>query len=50
MDSTALDASYVFACHQETCKKLHALIDKIDEDRYDIEAKVSKADKEVNTS
>lgn len=34
---------------QETCKKIHALIDKIDEERYDIESKVSKADKEVDT-
>ncbi|XP_015244249.1 troponin I, fast skeletal muscle-like [Cyprinodon tularosa] len=31
----------------ETCKKLHALIDKIDEERYDLEAKVGKADKEI---
>ncbi|GAA6227691.1 troponin I, fast skeletal muscle-like [Lates japonicus] len=31
----------------ETCKKLHALIDKIDEERYDAEAKVQKADKEI---
>ncbi|KAG7255387.1 hypothetical protein CRUP_022707, partial [Coryphaenoides rupestris] len=31
----------------ETCKKLHALIDKIDEERYDAEAKVGKADKEI---
>ncbi|KAJ0029296.1 hypothetical protein NQD34_004293 [Periophthalmus magnuspinnatus] len=31
----------------ETCKKLHALIDKIDEERYDMEAKVQKADKEI---
>ncbi|XP_041795253.1 troponin I, fast skeletal muscle-like [Chelmon rostratus] len=31
----------------EYCKKLHALIDKIDEERYDIEAKVQKADKEI---
>jgi len=35
------------AAMMEYCKKLHALIDKIDEDRYDIEAKVSKVDKEV---
>ncbi|XP_074534083.1 troponin I, fast skeletal muscle-like [Halichoeres trimaculatus] len=35
------------AALMETCKKLHALIDKIDEDRYDIEAKVQKADKEI---
>lgn len=32
---------------QDTCKKLHALIDKVDEERYDLEAKVGKADKEV---
>ncbi|XP_030282716.1 troponin I, fast skeletal muscle-like [Sparus aurata] len=31
----------------EYCKKLHGLIDKIDEDRYDVEAKVQKADKEI---
>ncbi|XP_071765082.1 troponin I, fast skeletal muscle-like [Centroberyx gerrardi] len=36
------------AALMETCKKLHALIDKIDEDRYDIEAKVGKADKEID--
>lgn len=40
----------VFARRQEYCKKLHGLIDKIDEDRYDVEAKVQKADKEVNSS
>ncbi|MEQ2188418.1 Troponin I, fast skeletal muscle [Goodea atripinnis] len=34
-------------CEQEYCKKLHAAIDKIDEERYDIEAKVQKADKEI---
>lgn len=34
-------------CQQEICKKLHAAIDKIDEARYDVEAKVQKADKEV---
>uniref|UniRef100_A0A3P8ULM4 Troponin I2, fast skeletal type n=1 Tax=Cynoglossus semilaevis TaxID=244447 RepID=A0A3P8ULM4_CYNSE len=32
----------------ETCKKLHALIDKIDEERYDLLAKVGKADKEID--
>lgn len=32
---------------QEICKKLHAIIDKIDEARYDAEAKVQKSDKEV---
>lgn len=40
----------VALCLQEICKKLHAAIDKIDEDRYDIEAKVQKADKEVRRS
>ncbi|XP_029009870.1 troponin I, fast skeletal muscle-like [Betta splendens] len=32
----------------ETCKKLHALIDKVDEERYDLESKVGKADKEID--
>ncbi|XP_061578187.1 troponin I, fast skeletal muscle-like [Cololabis saira] len=32
----------------ETCKKLHALIDKIDEQRYDLASKVGKADKEID--
>uniref|UniRef100_A0A667Y4Q5 Troponin I type 2a (skeletal, fast), tandem duplicate 2 n=2 Tax=Myripristis murdjan TaxID=586833 RepID=A0A667Y4Q5_9TELE len=31
----------------EICKKLHQAIDKIDEDRYDSEAKVAKTDKEI---
>uniref|UniRef100_A0A7N6FIF4 Troponin I2, fast skeletal type n=1 Tax=Anabas testudineus TaxID=64144 RepID=A0A7N6FIF4_ANATE len=31
----------------EICKKLHAAIDKIDEARYDAEAKVQKTDKEL---
>ena len=31
------------------CKKLHHLIDKIDEERYDCESKVQKADKEVRS-
>ncbi|XP_060893098.1 troponin I, fast skeletal muscle-like [Labrus mixtus] len=35
------------AALMETCKKLSALIDQIDEERYDIEAKVQKADKEI---
>lgn len=35
-------------CVQETCKKLAALIDKVDEDRYDLEIKVGKANKEVD--
>lgn len=32
---------------QDLCKKLHQQIDKVDEERYDMEAKVAKADKEV---
>uniref|UniRef100_A0A3B4EP73 Troponin I type 2a (skeletal, fast), tandem duplicate 4 n=1 Tax=Pygocentrus nattereri TaxID=42514 RepID=A0A3B4EP73_PYGNA len=32
---------------QELCKKLHQTIDKADEERYDTEAKVFKADKEI---
>ncbi|XP_033823573.1 troponin I, fast skeletal muscle-like [Periophthalmus magnuspinnatus] len=31
----------------EFCKKLHQALDKIDDDRYDTEAKVAKADKEI---
>ncbi|XP_060893095.1 troponin I, fast skeletal muscle-like [Labrus mixtus] len=31
----------------EMCKKLHQAIDKIDDDRYDSEAKVAKTDKEI---
>ncbi|XP_058500419.1 troponin I, fast skeletal muscle-like [Solea solea] len=31
----------------EICKKLHHALDKIDEERYDAEAKVEKIDKEV---
>ncbi|XP_036431747.1 troponin I, fast skeletal muscle-like [Colossoma macropomum] len=32
---------------QELCKKLHQTIDKADEERYDTQAKVHKADKEI---
>ncbi|KAM9496343.1 troponin I, fast skeletal muscle-like [Clarias gariepinus] len=32
---------------QELCKKLHQNIDKVDEERYDLEAKVTKGDKEI---
>ncbi|KAM4572466.1 troponin I, fast skeletal muscle-like [Odontesthes bonariensis] len=35
------------AALMEFCKKLAAIIDKIDEERYDAEAKVMKADKEL---
>ncbi|XP_068168476.1 troponin I, fast skeletal muscle-like [Antennarius striatus] len=36
------------AALMDTCKKLHALIDKVDEERYDLEAKVNKTDKEID--
>lgn len=39
--------SCLFICQQEICRKLHAAIDKIDEARYDAEAKVQKMEKEV---
>ncbi|KAG5849232.1 troponin I, fast skeletal muscle-like [Anguilla rostrata] len=32
---------------QELCKKLHQKIDAVDEQRYDMEGKVSKCDKEI---
>ncbi|XP_037622377.1 troponin I, fast skeletal muscle-like [Sebastes umbrosus] len=32
----------------EVCKKLHQSLDKIDEERYDSEAKVTKSDKEID--
>ncbi len=32
---------------QELCKKLHQQIDKVDEERYDLESKVNKSNKEV---
>ncbi|KAK2842804.1 hypothetical protein Q5P01_013004 [Channa striata] len=43
----APDLSGDQAALMEFCKKLHAAIDKVDEERYDIEAKVQKADKEI---
>ncbi|XP_056595173.1 troponin I, fast skeletal muscle-like isoform X2 [Triplophysa dalaica] len=33
---------------QELCKKLHQQIDKVDEERYDMEAKVAKSNKEID--
>ncbi|KAM9496345.1 troponin I, fast skeletal muscle-like isoform 2-T2 [Clarias gariepinus] len=33
---------------QELVKKLHAKIDKIDEERYDLESKVTKSNKEID--
>ncbi|XP_075993591.1 troponin I, fast skeletal muscle-like [Genypterus blacodes] len=38
------DTSGDHATLMETCKKLHALIDQLDEERYDTEAKVMKGD------
>ncbi|KAK5866793.1 hypothetical protein PBY51_011340 [Eleginops maclovinus] len=35
------------AALMEACKKLHCLIDKVDEERYDLETKVGKANKEI---
>jgi len=34
-------------CLQNLCKDLHQKIDVVDEERYDIESKVGKHDKEV---
>lgn len=39
----------MFVCEKEICKKLHQALDKIDETRYDAEAKVVKTDKEVES-
>lgn len=33
---------------QELCKKLHAKIDAVDEERYDTEVKLQKTNKEVS--
>ncbi|XP_075945834.1 troponin I, fast skeletal muscle-like [Anarhichas minor] len=35
------------AALMETCKKMAALIDRVDEERYDLQSKVGKADKEI---
>ncbi|XP_041651561.1 troponin I, fast skeletal muscle-like [Cheilinus undulatus] len=43
----APDLSGDQAALQEICKKLFQALDKIDEDRYDAEAKVQKTDKEI---
>ncbi|XP_077591880.1 troponin I, fast skeletal muscle-like [Stigmatopora nigra] len=32
---------------QELCKEIHRKIDRVDEERYDLEAKVKKGDKEI---
>lgn len=34
---------------QDLCRELHAKIEKVDEQRYDIEVKVNKNDQEVTT-
>ncbi|CAJ1056017.1 troponin I%2C fast skeletal muscle-like [Xyrichtys novacula] len=36
------------AALMEICKKLHSVLEKLDEDRYDAEAKVDKTDKEIS--
>ncbi|KAJ8340078.1 hypothetical protein SKAU_G00347110 [Synaphobranchus kaupii] len=33
---------------QDLCKKLHQKIDSVDEERYDVQAKVTKCDKEID--
>ncbi|XP_036390796.1 troponin I, fast skeletal muscle-like [Megalops cyprinoides] len=33
---------------QDLCKKLHQRIDKVDEERYDMESKVNKTNKEID--
>ncbi|KAM9807947.1 troponin I, fast skeletal muscle-like [Neosynchiropus ocellatus] len=43
----APDLSGDMAALQEIAKKLAQVLDKIDEDRYDAEAKVAKTDKEI---
>ncbi|MCJ8735824.1 hypothetical protein PDJAM_G00251870 [Pangasius djambal] len=32
---------------QDLCKKLHQTIDKVDEERYDLESKIKKGEKEI---
>lgn len=41
--------AFNFLILQTLCKELHRKIDVVDEERYDIEAKVFKSDKEVFT-
>lgn len=38
----------VYFSSQELCKKLHAKIDSVDEERYDTEVKLQKTNKEVS--
>uniref|UniRef100_A0A667XY36 Troponin I type 2a (skeletal, fast), tandem duplicate 2 n=1 Tax=Myripristis murdjan TaxID=586833 RepID=A0A667XY36_9TELE len=44
----APDLSGDQAALMDVCKKLHQALDKIDETRYDAEAKVTKANKEID--
>lgn len=37
----------MYLCVKELCRKLHQQIDAIDEQRYDMETKVAKSNKEV---
>lgn len=37
-----------FLSSQELCKKLHAKIESVDEERYDTEVKLQKTNKEVS--
>lgn len=47
MTTTASVFFFNYYSRQDICKKLHQAIDKIDEERYDTQVKVEKADKEV---
>lgn len=38
----------VYFSSQELCKKLHAKIDSVDEERYDTEVRLQKTNKEVS--
>lgn len=48
LTETMNQSSCFFSRRQDICKKLYQSLDKIDEDRYDSEAKVAKTDKEVH--
>ncbi|XP_028815182.1 troponin I, fast skeletal muscle-like [Denticeps clupeoides] len=43
-----LELSGSLADLQELCKKIHTNLDKVDEERYDLESKVGKCDKEID--
>lgn len=44
----ALSLAHTVQDLQELCRKLHKQIDLVDEERYDIEVKVRKSDKELD--